>query len=129
METTLKVLEGKRILVTRPAGTAKRLTQKLERLGAIVIELPTIEILEPVSYEIVDQAIQNLKEYDWVIFTSVNGVKYFFDRMLDLDVSLKGPKVAAIGSATRVALKRAGREPDFTPGEYLSERSFGNWRR
>ncbi len=125
MGTTLKALLGKRILITRPARASKQLSRTLESMGATTIEMPTIEIAEPTSYERVDQAIGNLKQYDWVIFTSVHGVRYFVDRMSNLSVSLealRSVKVAAIGSTTRAALRLAGREPDFTPREYLSER-------
>ena len=125
MQTTLEALAGKRILVTRPAGEAKVLSTKLNALGATTIEVPTIEITEPINSIPLDKSIRNLTKYDWVIFTSVQGVRFFVNRMAKLEISTKilnDLKIAAIGSATADALELAGKKADFIPDAYLTER-------
>lgn len=124
-QTTMKILTGRRILVTRATGQAGSLSRKLQALGATAIEIPTIEIKSPPSSEEIDNAIKNLGNYDWIIFTSVHGVEFFIRRMVVLQVDtsiLNGLKIAAIGSATSAALQRVGRSPDYIPDEFLSER-------
>jgi uroporphyrinogen III methyltransferase/synthase len=123
--TTVKPLSGLRILVTRPRDQAHILSDKLRALGAVTFELPTIEIAPPHCYTQLDNAIHNLKAYDWIIFTSGYGVQFFTDRLASLNVTLERDghvKVAAIGPATAAALKRVGREPDYVPQQYLTEK-------
>ncbi len=125
MQTTLEALTGKRILITRPAGEAKVLSTKLNALGATTIEVPTIEIADPINSIPLDESIRNLTKYDWVIFTSVQGVRFFVNRMAKLKISteiLNGLKIAAIGSATAAALGLVGKKADFIPDAYLTER-------
>jgi uroporphyrinogen III methyltransferase/synthase len=122
MQASLKPLSGMRVLITRPETEAPSLTEKLRELGAKALVLPTIEILPPESSEELDRAIRGVGEYDWVVFTSVNGVRFFHERAEALNVSFDGlTKVAAIGLATADALERLGRKPDYVPDEYLSE--------
>ena len=109
--TTVKPLSGLRILVTRPRDQAHILSDKLRALGALTFELPTIEIAPPQSHTQLDNAIHNLKAYDWIIFTSVHGVQFFIDRLASLNVTLAKDdhvKIAAVGPATAAALKHAG---------------------
>jgi uroporphyrinogen III methyltransferase/synthase len=123
--TTLKPLSGLRVLVTRPRGQAHVLSEKLRALGAVTFELPTIEIAPLQSYTQLDNAIHNLKSYDWIIFTSVHGVRFFLDRLTGLNIALTKDdhvKVATVGPATASALKHAGREPDYVPQQYLTEK-------
>jgi uroporphyrinogen III methyltransferase/synthase len=123
--TNLKPLSGVKVLVTRPLLEAQTLSSQLRALGAITIELPTIEIAPPASCEQMDRAIRSLGSYDWVIFTSVNGVRSFANRMEALSVpieTLDEVHVAAIGAATASALEQNGKTADFVPSEYLSER-------
>jgi uroporphyrinogen III methyltransferase/synthase len=120
----LKPLSGVKVLVTRPLVEAQSLSNQLRALGATAIELPTIEIVPPESYDQMDRAIRSLGSYDWVIFTSVHGVGYFIDRMSALSVpveTLNKVHVAAIGPATASALEQSGKTADFVPSEYLSE--------
>jgi len=120
----LKPLSGLRILVTRPLQDAQTLSEKLRALGATAVELSTIEIAPPESFDQLDRAIRSLEDYDWVVFTSVHGVEYFVDRMDALSVpltTLNEAQVAAVGSATASALQQAGKTPDYVPSEYLSE--------
>jgi uroporphyrinogen III methyltransferase/synthase len=122
---TVKPLLDLKVLVTRPRDQAHALSEKLRALGAVTFELPMIEIAPPQSYAQLDNAIHHLKSYDWIIFTSVHGVRFFLDRLTGLNIALTGDgrvKVAAVGAATAAALKHAGREPDYVPQQYLTEK-------
>jgi len=137
-----KPLFGKRIIVTRARNQSSELVEIFENLGAEVIESPTIKIVPPENYDELDNAIKKILNsqlptpclpigmansqlpYDWVIFTSVNGVSYFLDRLrrLGSDVrDLKGIKLAAIGPATAKELKNLGLNVDYTPPDYRAE--------
>ncbi|MGP8127428.1 MAG: uroporphyrinogen-III synthase [Candidatus Bathyarchaeia archaeon] len=126
METSsLKCLEGVRILITRPKEQNLLLSAKLHNLGATTIELPTITILPPIATDRLDKSILRILEYDWVIFTSVHGVRFFSQRLSALGEfsnKLKKVNVAAIGPATAAALEGLGKEPDYVPTQYLSEK-------
>jgi len=117
-------LAGKTVLVTRAREQASALTNALEELGAECIEAPTIRIVPPESFEDLDNAVANLDAYDWLIFTSINGVDYFFARLhqAGLDTrALGGRKVAAVGSATAERLQQRGIIPDRVPTEFQAE--------
>ena len=117
-------LLGKRLVVTRSRTQASSLVGRLAELGADVIELPTIAICEPDDYEALDAALAHLADYDWIVFTSVNGVDAFFAR-LDGDArALAGSRVAAIGPATAERLKGYGIVADALPSEYRGEAVF-----
>jgi len=122
---SLKPLSGLRVLVTRPEGQAHTISQKLRDLGATALELSTIQIVRPWHTTELDHAIGTLANYDWVIFTSVHGVRFFSERMVALNVApetLMSRRVAAIGPATAAALEGIGKKPDYMPSEYLSEK-------
>ncbi|HSD83041.1 MAG TPA: uroporphyrinogen-III synthase, partial [Anaerolineae bacterium] len=94
-------LTGKRILVTRPRTQAAELCDKLAARGAHPIVLPTIEIAPLENYTALDRAIRQLAHYQWVIFTSVNGVKAFWDRLEVIGAGFTpAQRIAAIGPAT-----------------------------
>ncbi|MDO9556396.1 MAG: uroporphyrinogen-III C-methyltransferase [Coriobacteriia bacterium] len=117
-------LFGKTVVVTRSRAQASALSSELRDLGAEVLEFPTIEIVEPESFEPVDSAIRNLDVYHWLILTSVNGVERFFDRLEYADKdgrALHGLRIAAIGPATAAACMDRGIRPDFVPEEYRAE--------
>jgi uroporphyrinogen III methyltransferase/synthase len=115
-------LKGKKVIITRPKEQSAELSRLLEAEGAQVVEFPTIKIVPPSSWKEVDRAIENLSEYNWLIFTSVNGVKFFFQRLYQKNVSLSPSlKLAAIGSATAGALREQGQVVDFIPEEYVAE--------
>ena len=117
-------LSGRRVLVTRPRAQAARLTGLLEAYGAEAVTLPTIRIGPPEDWAPLDEAIRSLADFRWVIFTSVNGVAAFRERLgrAGLDArSLAGRRVAAIGPETAEALRRGGIEPDLVPAEYRAE--------
>lgn len=119
-----KPLFGKRILVTRARQQASTLTRLLEAQGAEVISLPVIQILPSPDYQKLDEAIGEIQDYDWIIFTSVHGVKYFWDRLRAKGKDareLKGIRLAAIGPATASELRARGLEPDLVPCEFVAE--------
>jgi len=117
-------LFGKRILVTRARHQTSALSQLLVEHGAQPIELPAIDIQAVANFEELDQAISNVKHYHWIIFTSVNGVAAFWQRLHDLKLdsrALSGLKIGAIGPATAKALEAEGVIPDYLPEIYTSE--------
>ena len=126
MQTSrLRPLSGMRILITRPKHQAEEFSDRLRALGAIPVELPTIEIQPLTNTEQLDLAVRKLKNYRWVVFTSVHGVQSLLDRMAALGVpasDLNYVSVAAIGSATATAFKKIGIRPDYVPDEFLSEK-------
>ncbi len=117
-------LFGKKILVTRSREQASFLAGRLEQLGAVCVEAPAIRIEEMDDYTACDAAIDRIKEYEWLIFTSVNGVTKFFWRLEKkrFDArALAGVKIAAIGAATAARLKTYGIFADLVPREYRAE--------
>lgn len=116
-------LRGKRILVTRPRGQGGELVDLLRKWGAEVILFPTIEIVPPEDWEPLDKAIRSIGKYDWIIFTSVNGVRFFFERWKGMGKGNLPPslKVAAIGPQTKEELERRGIRVSFVPSEYRAE--------
>jgi uroporphyrinogen III methyltransferase/synthase len=125
-------LFGKRILVTRSREQASDLSERLRELGGIPLEFPTIEVIPPEKWDDVDHCSSRIMTYDWIIFTSVNGVKFFLDRFfaLGLDVrDLKGPRICAIGPRTAEALQALKLKVDFIPSEYRAECIFEGLKR
>lgn len=117
-------LFGKKIIVTRSREQASALSEKLEDLGAEVIEFPVIKIIPPKDTTAVDDAISKLNSFDWIIFTSANGVERFVARLfeLSLDVRTIGKaKLGAIGPATASALEKYGLRVDYIPTEFVAE--------
>jgi uroporphyrinogen III methyltransferase / synthase len=125
-------LFGKRVLVTRTREQAGTLRVLLEERGAVAIELPTIQVGPPDDWGPVDRAIGRLDRFDWAIFTSVNGVRFFFERLAqrgeDVRV-LKGVRLGAIGPATAAALAEQRIRVDFVPGEFVAEAIVEEMRR
>ncbi|MDH5774986.1 MAG: uroporphyrinogen-III C-methyltransferase, partial [Nitrospirota bacterium] len=117
-------LFGKGVLVTRPREQAPALSNLLAEQGAEPIECPTLEIRPPDSWVPVDEAIQELSTYDWVIFTSVNGVQAFMERLWfhQKDArSLANAKICCIGPRTAEELHRWGLVADLVPKEFQAE--------
>ncbi len=120
-------LFGKRVLVTRAREQASDLSERVRDLGGIPIEFPTIEMVSPESWADADHCIAQMSVYDWIIFTSVNGVKFFLERIFALgrDIrDLKGPRICAIGPKTAEALGALKVKVDFVPSEYQAESIF-----
>jgi uroporphyrinogen-III synthase len=112
------------VLVSRARRQAGALSSALRRLGCQVIEVPFIEIRKPTSYQPLDSALRKLATYDWLIFTSVNGVEALFERMARKPMNtsaLAHLKIAAIGPATRRAIEEHGLQVTITPREYVAE--------
>lgn len=117
-------LLGKRIVVTRARHQASDLVRRLADLGAECLEYPTIEISPPDDWQPLDAAIAKLSDYDWIVFTSVNGVQFFFDRLFEngRDVrALHQLHTAAIGPATAERLRAFGLKSDIVPETYRAE--------
>lgn len=119
-----KPLFGKTVVVTRARAQASELTKKLEEQGARVLEVPAIKIVPPTDYAPLQQAIAELDSYKWLVFTSANGVEYFFEQLKAAGKdsrSLYNVKIAAIGSATAKALTAYGITADLIPSAYKAE--------
>jgi uroporphyrinogen III methyltransferase / synthase len=120
-------LAGRTIVVTRAASQAGEFAAELESYGANVVVCPTIEIGDPESYARLDEAIDHLYGYDWLIFTSVNGVDFFLLRLSSLGKTveqLDELKVCAIGEATAEKLRQSHVHVDVIPAEYKAEGVF-----
>lgn len=117
-------LAGERVLITRPREQSHKLVNILEDLGAETVVFPTIDTKPVDDYTILDRAIQELDSYDWAIFTSANGIRYFLDRLKTAgkDVrELKGIKIAAVGPATARQLEALNISVDLIPRDYIAE--------
>ena len=116
-------LFGLQIVVTRAAQQAGELTSRLEHEGANVVELPVIELAPVEDYTDLDERIDRLPTFDWLIFTSTNAVQYFFERLhaCGKDARAIRGSVCAIGSATAGELESRGIRPDLMPGSFDSE--------
>lgn len=121
---TERPLVGQTVLVTRPEHQASDLVEKLRELGANVLCQPAIEISEPLDWSPVDRVIRRLPEFDWLVFSSSNGVRYFFERLSALGFDLRRvarAKLAAIGPATSEALADFHLKADVEPAEHRAE--------
>src|SRR5436853_578475 len=111
-------LAGKTVMLTRPPAQSVEMAARLEGLGATVIHCPTIQIVEPTSWEALDEAIGRLESYDWLIFTSANGVEFFFRRLAEKRgdglSAVSRLQTCAIGPATAKAIASAGGRVDLT---------------
>ena len=136
--TTRLPLLGRRVLVTRPADQAGEFVESLRNLGAEPVLCPTIRIVPPEDTAPLRAAVDRMQGYDWIIFTSVNGVRFFFEGPgaggRELGTGGQGltsvdpralestrMRVAAIGPATAKALAERGFVPDFVPDQYVAE--------
>ena len=117
-------LSHKTILITRAAGQSSQFKRLLEQQGALVLEMPAIEITPPSSWDALDEAIERIQEFNWLILTSTNGVDYFFDRFAMSGKSvgaLAGIKIAVVGQKTATLLKQRGIQPDFIPPNFVAD--------
>jgi uroporphyrinogen III methyltransferase/synthase len=115
---------GKRIVVTRTRKQASALSNKLRALGAHVIELPTIRIEPPSNLREFAELVQDAHTYDWIVFTSANGVEAFFDiffKLYDDAREIGGVRIAAIGPATAQRVKDFHLHVDLQPEEFVAE--------
>jgi uroporphyrinogen III methyltransferase / synthase len=117
-------LSGRRIVVTRSRKQASELSDQLVSLGADVIELPTIRIEPPTDLREFAELVQDAHSYDWIIFTSPNGVNAFFEmffKLYDDAREIGGAKIAAIGPATAQRVKDFHLHVDLQPEEFVAE--------
>lgn len=117
-------LSGKKVLITRAHHQAAEMARELEKLGASVVSIPTIEIRPPQSFQPLDKALKKFPAYDWLILTSVNGVNALRKRMEKMEVGpdmLRHLQIAAIGPATRDAVQSLGGKVSVVPEEYIAE--------
>jgi len=142
--STQHSLRGTRVLVGRARHQAGALSAELKKRGAEVVEIPFIQIRKPKSFKPLDAALKNLDTYDWLILTSANGVEAMWARMQELQNRLRktreghdfgrpvkefqtnsalaaGPRIAAIGPATKRAIEQRGMKVDVVPKEYVAE--------
>jgi uroporphyrinogen III methyltransferase / synthase len=124
-------LFGRKIVVTRAHDQAAELSDRLRSLGADAVELPVISIQPAEDTAPLDRAIAELSSYDWLIFTSVNGVRFFLDRLDQSRQDLRSLKarICAIGPATRMAIESLHLKVDLMPDEYVAEslvKAFSN---
>ena len=126
-ETSGRPLSGRTVMITRAREQAAEFAAALEGYGARVVSCPTIEIVAPESYALLDDAIENLFGYDWIIFTSVNGVEHFLRRLeaAGKEVGeLDDVRVCAIGDATSERLAAAHVHVDVVPQKFQAEGVF-----
>ena len=119
-----KPLFGRGVVITRPEAQAAGMADLLRREGARVIVFPTIQIVPPESWEALDRALERLEDYQWIIFTSANGVRFFFARLRETgrDIrDLKGIQICTIGPATAATIEAMGIRVDLVPDSYISE--------
>lgn len=120
-------LQGRSILITRAHEQAGTFSERLRALGATAVEFPAIRVVPPEDWEPLDNALKRLCEagwYDWLVFTSANGVRICFERLQRLGYdarSIGDVRVAAIGPATAVELAKYGVAVDLVPAEYIAE--------
>ena len=120
-----KPLSGLRIVITRPAGqTSSDWRARLETQGAAVIELPLIKVSKAVDPDTLAEVLQEFGAYEWIIFTSVNGVKYFFEELIRVHEDIRSlglVRLAAVGEATAAALKELHLRVDLQPKKASGE--------
>jgi len=117
-------LAGRRVLVTRAAHQAGKLSDALRALGAEAVEVPVLEIQPPASFDPLDAALRQLDHYDWLILTSANTVRALEERAAALQLRLEAGasvNVAAIGEATAAAARKAGLAVALIPQSYVAE--------
>ncbi|MDD2308879.1 MAG: uroporphyrinogen-III C-methyltransferase [Desulfuromonadaceae bacterium] len=115
---------GKKIIVTRAAEQAGEFSARLAARGATVLECPTIRLVEPENWQLLDLAIRELPGYDWVVLTSVNAVRFFFQRLdtLGFDArALGGCRVCTVGPRTADRIRSYGIKPDLVASDYKAE--------
>jgi uroporphyrinogen III methyltransferase / synthase len=116
-------LLGRRVMVTRPASPFDPLAGQLRELGAEVIAQPAIQIGPPADWRAIDEALTRLDQFDWLVFSSVNGVRFLLDRLLEKgDLQrLRSVKLASIGPGTAEELARYQLTADLVPAQFRAE--------
>lgn len=119
-----KPLFGRRVLITRTREQASDLVARLEDLGAECLEWPTISLAPPENWEDLDQELDRLATHQWLLFTSLNAIRFFFARLFEKGMDardLKGPRIAVVGATTAKELLAYGVKADLLPEEFTGE--------
>lgn len=116
-------LTGKRIMVTRAKSQVRELVERIEQLGGEAYAFPLLKMVPPTDYSKLDDAILRLHTYEWIIFTSVNGVRFFFERMRVLGIRADAitSQIAAVGPKTAEELIAQGLRVALIPSDYVAE--------
>jgi uroporphyrinogen III methyltransferase/synthase len=126
-QSTDKPLAGKRIVITRAPEQSAGLTAALQNLGAEVLLMPTVEFAPPQDFTVLDAAIAHLADFDWILFTSQNAVRFFAKRLAQLSAhaivakQVEQPRVAAVGPATAEAAAKEGFRVDYVAKNHTGE--------
>ncbi|HES60166.1 MAG TPA: uroporphyrinogen-III synthase, partial [Caldithrix sp.] len=110
-----KPLRDRKIIITRDKDQADDLVKSLETYGAECLVFPTIKISTPDDWTDCDAALQNINQYDWIIFSSANGVRYFWNRARELNSKAYKNKIAVVGKKTLRELESFGFKADLIP--------------
>lgn len=119
-----KPLFGKRVLITRALNQSKGFVEKIRALGGEPLVFPMVKMVPPQKKQQLDQALLQLDKFDWLIFTSVNGVTFFFKRMKEKQIDIRKLahiKLAAVGPKTKRALEERGLFVDCMPNQHVAE--------
>jgi uroporphyrinogen-III synthase len=116
-------LTGKCVMVTRERSQAKEVVERIEALGGEAYAFPLLKMIPPHDMTQVDEEIRRLGTYDWIIFTSVNGVRFFCERMDQLGVEMTAltARVAAVGPKTAATLEARGLQVEVIPSDFVAE--------
>ena len=120
-----KPLFRQRVVVTRARGQSTKMTRELEECGAQVLEVPTIKIVPPTDPQQLTDALMELNSYDWIVFTSVNGVSGFFELFVTAFDDMRdigGVKIAAVGPSTAARLQELHLKVDLMPPEFVAKK-------
>ena len=120
-----KLLEGKRIVITRPEDQALELKEEIEVLGGEVLTIPLIEVKPSVDPFVLEEVLKEIGSYEWIIFTSGNGVRYFFEYFFKIHKDIRcigGMRIACIGKGTADVVEKFHLQVDFIPDESVAER-------
>ncbi|ANB60569.1 uroporphyrinogen-III synthase [Anoxybacteroides amylolyticum] len=111
-------LSGKTVLVTREKEQARAFSEQLKKAGAIPLEIPLISVSAVSETKEIKECVRHLSRYDWLVFTSANGVRFFFTFIRD---TMPLPNVAVVGKKTATALEKRGITPSVVPDEFIAE--------
>lgn len=127
-ESNKQILQGRRVVITRPRDQAIEWRRKLESLGAAVIELPLIKVTKDVNLNTLAEVLTEFGSYEWLVFTSTNGVKYFFEEFIRVHEDIRAlglVRIAAVGEATAAVIRdlhlRVDLQPKKANGEELAQ--------
>lgn len=121
---SLRPLLGMRILITRPSEQSQEISERIESFGGVPVQFPTIRVTPASDYSRLDRALYLIKDYHWLVFTSANGVRRFFERAIQNSIRFDDvpAKLAAVGPSTASAIKSYGLKVSFIPTSYLTKR-------